>query len=136
MTRFPARFRWMAWPALLAAVLLAAMPTAGRVLAATMPSRVPVLMEMCTALGRQLVDVSPFIASEEDPAPPAADGMEACGYCVLPVPVPPVPPRPCLATLPPAGPAPARNDAAPVRAPRNLHGLGAQAPPLFRSQAS
>jgi len=120
----------MAWLALAAALLMAAMPTVGRVLAAADAGARPILMELCTHAGIQLVDVSAFVG---DPAPPAggASAMDPdCAYCVLATPLLAV-----LAVLlvllryPPRSPAARRSLPSP-QGWRNLRGLGSQGPPV------
>lgn len=130
MSRNPARFRRLTWLALVATLLLSVMPTVSRILMATVPQAAPLLMEMCTTGGRQLVDVSAFSAGGESPAAPATMMDEACGYCVLATPLPLVLLLFCLLALrPPAAPR-ERRYAAPRPCARNLRGLGSQAPPL------
>lgn len=129
MTRSSASFRRMAWLALVAALLALAMPTASRVIATLVPAVAPVLMEMCTTGGREVVDVSPFIA-DEAPARPEMSMTEACGYCVLATPLPLVVLLVCLLALWPARAPVARTYRVFARPVRNLRGLGAQAPPL------
>lgn len=129
VTRSSASFRRMAWLALAAVVLSLAMPTASRVLAAVAPGTAPVLMEMCTAAGTKLVDVSPFLG-DETPAPPMPAMTEACDYCVL---VPPLTLALALLFLLllhlPQSPLRRRYVFFPNPL-RNLRGLGSQAPPI------
>ncbi|NLW96683.1 MAG: DUF2946 family protein, partial [Xanthomonadaceae bacterium] len=91
MSRRPSIRRHLAVLALLAALLAALAPTVSRTLAATAAKGTPILMEMCTMAGIQLIDVSPFLgASDGDPAPsppPAAPMAPACDYCVLATPL-------------------------------------------------
>ena len=128
MIRSSASFRRMAWLALLAALLALAVPTASRVVATLVPKLAPVLMEMCTTAGREVIDVAPFIATEE-PVRPAMSMTEACGYCVLATPLPLVLLLFCLLS-----PGPIRSQLAGVylvflRSARNMRGLGSQGPP-------
>ncbi|MCR6663236.1 MAG: DUF2946 family protein [Luteimonas sp.] len=122
----------MAPLALIAALLLALVPTASRIIASVAPAAQPILMELCTGAGTHTIDVSPFIAVE-DPRPVAtASSMtgEACGYCAL------LPPFALLllsvvAWLPRTPRATPLHFVAPfLRWPRNLRGLGSQAPPI------
>jgi len=129
MIRSSASFRRMAWLALVAVLLASVMPTASRVIAATVSKAAPILMEMCTSAGRQVLDVSPFIATEE-PASPAVAAMDACDYCVLATPLPLVLLLFCLLALFPGQPSVVRHYLALLRLPRNTRGLGSQAPPL------
>jgi len=130
MTRGSHGFRRMAWLAVLAMLLIAAVPTVSRVLAATIPAVGPALQQMCTAAGLKVVEVIPFGDERKAPAQPMTTVGDVCGYCLLSTPVPlilllafalllhaPAPPaqRPCSLFL---------------RLPRNLRGLGSQAPPL------
>lgn len=130
MSRTSANFRRLAWLALVATLLMSAMPTVSRVLMATAPKAVPLLMEICTMAGRQLIDVSPFVAAEESPAQPSMVMMDACGYCVLATPLPLVLLLFCLLVLFPIRPPVVRDYLACLRWPRNARGLGSQAPPL------
>ena len=125
----PARFRRMAWLALVAVLLTVAAPTVSRVLASTLAKTAPVLMEMCTRVGSQLVDASPFIAGEQPDRPMTAMD-DVCGYCVLATPLPVLLLLLCLLTLRPSLSATLRPYAALLRSPRNTRGLGSQAPPI------
>lgn len=129
MTQTSAGFRRMAWLALVAVLLAVAAPTISRTLVATGAKVAPILMEMCTTAGNQLVDVSPFIAGEE-PARPMTAMDEACGYCVLATPLPLVLLLLCLLGLRPPRVSTFGLYTALLRSPRNTRGLGAQAPPL------
>jgi hypothetical protein len=135
MSRRPSIRRHLAVLALLAALLAALAPTVSRTLAATAAKGTPILMEMCTMAGIQLIDVSPFLgASDGDPAPsppPAAPMAPACDYCVLATPLLVVLAL-LLAALAwrPAPPADRRYALA-QRPLRNLRGLGSQAPPVL-----
>lgn len=119
----------MARLALVAVLLTVAVPTASRVISTLAPTLAPVLMEMCTTAGLQVRDVSAVLPGDE-PAPPPVAPMDACDYCVLSAP----PPLLLLALLllallPVRTPIAGRRLALP-RPPRNLRGLGSQAPPL------
>lgn len=124
--------RHMATLAMIAALLLALVPTASRIIASVVPTAQPVLMELCTGAGTRVVDVSPFIAAEAPPPVATTASMtgEACGYCAL---------LPLLSTAVPALAAwvPLASRSASSRAvapvlpwPRNRRGLGSQAPPV------
>lgn len=122
----------MAWLALAAALLMAVAPAVSRVVMASASKAVPVLMELCTASGTQLIDVAPFLG-ESEPAPPAMTSHldEACAYCTLSTPLPLLLLlffawllRPAAALLP-------RPYLFSPHALRNLRGLGSQAPPIF-----
>lgn len=126
MNRSSASFRRMAWLALAAVVLSVAMPTASRFMAAA-STAAPLLMEMCTAAGRQVMDVSAFAPTEQPP--PAMADMSACGYCVLATPLPLVLLLAGLLVLLRPQPPVVRRYLRRLRSPRNVRGLGAQAPP-------
>jgi hypothetical protein len=130
MTRSSASFRRMACLALMAVLLSIVAPTASRVIAATASKAAPILMELCTTAGRQMLDVSPFIALEETPAQPSMETVDACGYCVLATPLPLVLLLFCLLALLPVRPPVVRYYLALLRSSRNTRGLGSQAPPL------
>ncbi|HRN61764.1 MAG TPA: DUF2946 family protein [Luteimonas sp.] len=130
MTRSTALFRRMAWLALAAALLATAMPTVSRALSVLLPQSVPVWMEMCTTAGTQLVDVSPFLG-EQSPPQPQTGAVDACDYCVLATPLPLVLALLAVCLLAPASRLPRLRATVPLlRSPRNLRGLGSQAPPL------
>ena len=120
----------MALLALWAVVLMFAMPTLSRVAASTASTATPILMEMCSSMGRQVIDVSPYIALEEQPAPTVMSMSESCGYCVLVPPLLVVLLVLCALALAPAIPPAVRCTPALPRSLRNLRGLGSQAPPL------
>lgn len=123
-------FRRMAWLALMAALLAVSAPTVSRVLAATVAKAMPILTDMCTTAGAQRMDVSTHGAGAEAPAHPRAGLDQVCGYCVLVTPLPvALLLLGMLALRPPNAPV-ARRYAAIFRLPRNLRGLGAQAPPV------
>lgn len=105
-------FRRMAWLALMAALLAVSAPTVSRVLAATVAKAMPILTDMCTTAGAQRMDVS----------------THGAGVLVTPLPVALLL-LGMLALRPPNAPV-ARRYAAIFRLPRNLRGLGAQAPPV------
>src|SRR5690606_39383505 len=130
MVRGSRSFRRMVWLAVVAMLLIAAVPTVSRVLAATVPAVGPALQQMCTAAGLKVVEVLPIGDEGAAPVQPVTTMGDVCGYCLLAVPVPvllllvfalllhappPLAPRPCPLFL---------------RLPRNLRGLGSQAPPL------
>lgn len=133
MPRSSSLFRHLALLALAAVLLSVAAPTTSRVLSATISRAAPVLMEMCTSAGFELVDVSPFLGGDGEPAEPeaptAAMGAD-CGYCVLSTPLPVV--VAVLVASPPwsAGAPVVAGYARGWPVLRNLRGLGSQAPPL------
>lgn len=123
----------MAPLALLAALLLVLVPTASRIIASATSATHSVLMELCTGGGTHRVDAPPFIA-HENPSPAATAASmtgEACGYCAL---LPPL--LPLLLAFAAWLPRMPRRIAVPAqvpplrRWPRNLRGLGSQAPPI------
>lgn len=130
MSRTSGSFRRLAWLALVASLLMSVMPSVSRVLMAAAPNTAQLLMEMCTTAGRQLVDVSPFIAPEAQPGQPMAGMTDVCAYCVLATPLPLVLLLFCLLVLFPARSPIVRYYLALLRSPRNARGLGSQAPPL------
>lgn len=115
--------------AMFATLLMALAPTISRTLDARSDGTGPVLMEMCTTAGLEVLDVSAFIGDVERPRPSMAMD-DACGYCTLASLLLPIllllyaalswP----AALLRPWRPAPFS------RRLRNLRGLGAQAPPV------
>jgi hypothetical protein len=118
----------MAWLALVAVLLMSAMPMVSRVLATTAQAG-PILMEMCTTAGRQLIDVSPFIPAAEQSVQPPTVMSDACGYCMLATPLPLVLLVLGLLGLVPTRPPVVRYYRLFLPLPRNLRGLGSQAPP-------
>ena len=131
MFRHPSISRHLAVLALLAVVLSALAPTVSRAVAATAARGAPILMEMCTMTGIKLVDVSPFVGAEDEPAPPASPMAPACDYCVLATPLLVV--LALLLALLAWKPAPlaGRTCRPATRSLRNLRGLGSQAPPCL-----
>lgn len=130
MTRSSPLLRCMLLLASVAMLLAAAAPAVSRILSPT-ERAAPMLVEMCTTGGLRLLalDGAPEGARDPVPAPqPAMD--EACGYCTLP------PPLPGAVAASPARPGWHAASAVPVHAAhatrtwRNLHGLGAQGPPV------
>ena len=120
----------MALLALAAVLLTVAAPTVSRVLSATGWRAAPVLMEICTTGGLKLVDVSPFLGKDGEPAVPATSMEPHCGYCVLATPLPVVLALllalllwGAAATAPPAR-------ALALKSLRNTRGLGSRGPPL------
>ncbi|WP_442683735.1 DUF2946 domain-containing protein [Stenotrophomonas sp. JC08] len=128
MIQSSASFRRMAWLALVAVLLTVVAPTVSRVLMTTVSKTSPILMEMCSTVGLKTIDVSALIGSEESVRPMMVMD-DACGYCVLATPLPLV-----LALLvalllrPPQAPA-LHFFSLRLRTPRNMRGLGSQAPP-------
>lgn len=130
MSRSSVNFRRMAVLALIAVLLAAVAPTVSRVLAAAAPGDAPVLMEMCTAAGVKMAEISPHLGDGDEPAQPMSQMMgDACGYCVLVTSLPLALLLLCmLAPRPPATSA-FRLYAALLQYCRNTRGLGSQAPP-------
>lgn len=130
MTRGSGGFRRMASLAFMAALLAVAAPTVSRTLAVVTHGAVPTLVEMCTAAGLKLVDVSPLKGDEQAPTPSKTTMDDACGYCALAAVLPLV--LVLLSGLL-ACPAPIsslRSCFPFLRQPRNMRGLGSQAPPI------
>lgn len=122
----------MAWLALVAALLMAVAPAVSRVVVATASKSVPVLMELCTASGIKMIDVTPFIGESEAVPPVVPPHMdEACAYCTLATPLPLVLLLLFALLLAPATSLPARFSPFSPRPRRNLRGLGSQAPPVL-----
>lgn len=130
MTRGSRSFRRMAWLAVLAMLLIAAVPTVSRVLAATMPTVGPALQQMCTAAGLKVVEVLPIGDEGTAPVQPMTTMGDVCGYCLLSTPVPVVVLLVFALLLRAPPPPTPRAYSLFLRLPRNLRGLGSQAPPL------
>ena len=87
-------------------------------------------VSLCTTAGLKVIDVAPFVGGEEPPAQPRTAMDDLCGYCVLATPLPVV-----LALLfalllcLPQTPA-FHFYSLLLKAPRNMRGLGSQAPPI------
>ena len=125
-----ARFRhWMARLALAAILLMAALPTVGRLLESRAPAMHAAAMAICTTDG--LVMKAHGLLHGDAPAP--ADGSthgEDCAYCPLLAAMVPLvlaallllPLRAAIRLLP--------LRASPLRDVRLAHGLGARGPPL------
>jgi hypothetical protein len=83
----PAFHRRMTLLALVAMLLLLALPTAGRVLAASTGDQEGVWAQMCTMAGLKLVKIAPGELTQLDPqpvpkGPPGSDMPgEDCAYC-------------------------------------------------------
>jgi len=87
------------------------------------------LVEMCTATGLKLIDLS-LSGGKSDPMTPMPHMDEACDYCVLAAPLLLVA---ALLTVPHVRPAPTYGRhfyCLILHSPRNRRGLGSQAPPL------
>lgn len=135
MIRRTRAFRCVAWLALAAAVLSATAPTASRLLATVLPGTVTLLVEMCTAAGLQWVEMSPVgevdAAAQQATSAPMTAMDPNCAYCVLGAVLPFVLAL-LFALLLALVPVACRQVASPyIHPPRNLRGLGSQAPPLL-----
>lgn len=117
--------------ALLAVLLLALVPSLGRMLPAAAPQWPQAASELCTSTGLKwvAVDVGLFSGTPA-PQPSMPAGGDHCDYCPLAASLSLlVPPLALLAPSPLRGTAPAW--VAPrLRTPANLRGLGGQGPPL------
>jgi hypothetical protein len=69
-----------------AALLIALAPAVSRILASHAGNASTSLVEMCTATGLKLIDLS-LSGGKSDPMTPMPHMDEACGYCVLAAPL-------------------------------------------------
>ena len=124
-----ARFRhWMARLALAAILLMAALPTVGRLLESRAPAMHDTAMAMCTTDG--LVMKAHGLLHDDGRMPLGKTMGEDCAYCPLLAAMVPLvlsallllPLRAAMRLLP--------LRAAPMRDARLAHGLGARGPPL------
>ncbi|RRN59116.1 DUF2946 domain-containing protein [Pseudoxanthomonas sp. SGNA-20] len=129
MLRASRLHRLLAPLALLAGLLLALAPVAGRVLAAGGPQLLAGWSELCTAEGLQLAPSEARDADGAPLAPASLHGDADCPYCPLAASL--ALPATATATVPGLAPAtpPARR-ASPRRRFRRLHGPGSRGPPL------
>jgi hypothetical protein len=130
MIRSFANSRCLASLALAAAMLLALAPAISRVIASADPAGQSIPMALCTSADAHSVDAAaPGASQDKFPGPMAAWTGDACGYCALLS--PPLPSLPTLlAGMPPASGATTLRLSSPIQGwPRNLRGLGSQAPP-------
>ena len=120
---------WMTRLALVAILLMAAVPTIGRWMEAGREAPAIAEMAMCTSAGMAWSAPDRFL--EGDPLPAGTHAGDDCAYCPLLAGAVPL----VLATLmllpPPASPPAVDIPASPPRDARLAHGLGARGPPTI-----
>lgn len=119
----------MARLALLAVLLLALAPAAGRVLSAGSPQLLAGWSELCTAAGLQTLP-SPARGADGPPLPAGMHGGEDCPYCPLAASLA-LPPLLAGAWLAPPVARPGWRRTRPRRRFRRLHGPGSRGPPIL-----
>ena len=114
--------------ALLAVLLLALAPAAGRMLSAGTPQLLAGWSQLCTAAGLQTLP-SPARSADGPQAPAGVHAGEDCPYCPLAASLA-LPPLPALAAPMPRAPASPGRRTRPRRRFPHLSGPGSRGPPL------